>query len=48
MYVGRLGVLDGIPGLILSGLYAYYTFVKYAKFWELARDRQGETAGPPP
>ena len=35
MYVGRLGVLDGKPGLILSILYAYYTFVKYAKLWEI-------------
>jgi hypothetical protein len=25
--------------LILSGLYAYYTVMKYAKLWELARDR---------
>ncbi|RMH31841.1 MAG: glycosyltransferase family 2 protein [Nitrospirae bacterium] len=35
MSVLRLGMLDGMPGLILSGLYAYYTFVKYAKLWEL-------------
>ena len=35
MYVMRRGFLDGKPGLILSGLYAYYTFVKYAKFWEM-------------
>jgi glycosyltransferase involved in cell wall biosynthesis len=35
MYVGRAGWRDGMPGLILSGLYAYYTFIKYAKFWEL-------------
>jgi hypothetical protein len=40
MYVQRAGFLDGMPGLILSGLYAYYTFMKYAKFWELDRDRQ--------
>jgi hypothetical protein len=39
MYVGRAGFLDGMPGLILSGLYAYYTFIKYAKFWELAQQR---------
>ncbi len=38
MYVGRAGFLDGMPGLILSGLYAYYTFIKYAKFWELSRE----------
>jgi hypothetical protein len=23
--------------LILSGLYAYYTVMKYAKFWELSK-----------
>jgi len=23
--------------LILSGLHAYYTFIKYAKFWELTK-----------
>ena len=39
MYLQRVGFLDGMPGLILSGLYAYYTFMKYAKFWELDRDR---------
>jgi glycosyltransferase involved in cell wall biosynthesis len=40
MYVGRAGFLDGMPGLILSGLYAYYTFVKYAKFWESQKDAE--------
>lgn len=38
MYVWRAGFLDGIPGLILAGLYAYYTFVKYAKLWERCRE----------
>ena len=38
MYIFRLGFLDGMPGLILSGLYTYYTFVKYAKIWELEKD----------
>ncbi len=38
MYLMRQGFLDGMPGLILSGLYGYYTFMKYAKFWELQRD----------
>lgn len=37
MYLIRRGLLDGFPGLILSGLYAYYTFVKYAKLWEMTR-----------
>ena len=35
MYVARAGFLDRMPGLILAGLYAYYTFVKYATLWEL-------------
>ncbi|GJL62134.1 MAG: alpha-L-glycero-D-manno-heptose beta-1,4-glucosyltransferase [Nitrospirales bacterium] len=39
MYVLRLGFLDGKPGLVLSGLYAYYTFVKYAKLWELTHNK---------
>ena len=37
MYVQRRGFLDGMPGLILSGLYGYYTVMKYAKFWELTK-----------
>ena len=41
MYLGRAGFLDGMPGLILSGLYAYYTFIKYAKFWEMSRGQTG-------
>jgi len=39
MYVVRLGVLDGMPGLILAGLYAYYTFAKYARLWEISCGR---------
>ena len=37
MYGLRRGFLDGMPGLILSGLYGYYTLMKYAKFWELTK-----------
>jgi glycosyltransferase involved in cell wall biosynthesis len=38
MYLLRVGFLDRKPGLILSILYAYYTFVKYAKLWELQKN----------
>jgi len=41
MYALRQGFLDGMPGLILSLLYAYYTFVKYAKLWEAGRVKAG-------
>jgi glycosyltransferase involved in cell wall biosynthesis len=37
MYVGRAGFVDRTPGLILSGLYGYYSFIKYAKLWELRK-----------
>jgi glycosyltransferase involved in cell wall biosynthesis len=37
MYGLRQGFRDGMPGLILSVLYAYYTFAKYAKLWERGR-----------
>jgi hypothetical protein len=40
MFGLRRGFLDGMPGLILSGLYGYYTFMKYAKFWELTKDKR--------
>ncbi len=43
MYLFRAGFLDGMPGFILSGLYAYYTFIKYAKFWELARKQSARS-----
>ena len=52
MFVLRRGFLDGKPGLILCGLYGYYTFVKYAKFWEhsqkpltMVSHKEAETTG---
>jgi glycosyltransferase involved in cell wall biosynthesis len=33
MFFLRMGFLDGTYGLILSLLYSYYTFLKYAKAW---------------
>ena len=32
-YVVRGGFLDGVPGLLMAALSAYYGFVKYAKLW---------------
>jgi len=29
----QVGFLDGIPGLIVSGIPMYYVFLKYAKLW---------------
>ena len=35
VYFVQSGWRDGRHGFILAGLYAYYTFLKYAKLWEL-------------
>ncbi|MBZ0272933.1 glycosyltransferase family 2 protein [bacterium] len=36
-YFLQRGFLDGVPGLIVCVLAAYYVFLKYAKLWELSR-----------
>jgi hypothetical protein len=33
------GVRDGVPGLIISAMNAYYVFLKFAKLWELQNTR---------
>ncbi len=35
--VWKLGVLDGIPGLIIAVNSAFYVFLKHAKAWEIGR-----------
>lgn len=35
IYFVQQGFRDGRHGLVLASLYAYYTFLKYAKLWEL-------------
>jgi len=42
MYLFRRGFLDGWRGLLLAGLYACYTFAKYARLWDQQR---GPAAG---
>jgi glycosyltransferase involved in cell wall biosynthesis len=44
-YIWRRGALDGIYGLVLAILMAYYTFLKRAKLWELALHKESL---PPP
>lgn len=34
-YIAKGGIRDGVPGLIISALNAYYVFLKFAKLWEL-------------
>lgn len=45
LYFLRLGFLDGLPGLIVSGLGSYYAFLKKAKLWELRRSDRKSSAG---
>jgi glycosyltransferase involved in cell wall biosynthesis len=42
-YVLRRGVLDGVPGLVISAMNAHYVFMKFAKLWAL----QAEPTGAP-
>ena len=34
-YFAQQGFREGVPGLMISALNSYYTFLKYAKLWEL-------------
>jgi glycosyltransferase involved in cell wall biosynthesis len=38
-YVLKLGFLEGVPGLILAVVAAFYSFAKYAKLWEARHAR---------
>ena len=35
LYILKRGFLDGMPGFVISVLSSYYTFLKYAKLWEM-------------
>lgn len=37
-YVLRGGLRDGIPGLIISAMNAYYVFLKFSKLWERQKE----------
>jgi glycosyltransferase involved in cell wall biosynthesis len=41
-YVWKLGMLDGMPGFIISVISSYYVFLKYAKLWELQKSRKND------
>ena len=38
-YVLKLGLLDGVEGLIIAGMEGYSAFLKYAKLYELTRSQ---------
>lgn len=40
-YFLKLGVLDGVPGFVISVSAAYSMFLRYAKIWELQRREGG-------
>ncbi|MCZ6727750.1 MAG: glycosyltransferase family 2 protein [Acidobacteria bacterium] len=47
-YFLQLGVLDGLHGLVVCGLQAYGTFLKYVMLWDYReRERRGEEIGLP-
>jgi glycosyltransferase involved in cell wall biosynthesis len=44
-YILRGGFRDGVPGLIISSLNAYYVFLKFAKLWQLQQVRPSPGRG---
>jgi len=38
-YLLKRGITDGVPGLIISAMNAYYVGLKFAKLWEIQRSR---------
>jgi glycosyltransferase involved in cell wall biosynthesis len=38
-YLAHGGIRDGAPGFIISAMNAYYVFLKFAKLWELERQK---------
>ena len=45
VFVQQQGFRDGRHGLILASLYGYYTFLKYAKLWELQQRNAAARTG---
>jgi hypothetical protein len=45
-YLLRLGVIDGVAGLIISIVNAYSVFLKFAKLWELQKDPSSQLPTP--
>lgn len=41
-YIFKLGFLDGLPGFIIIVSTMFYVFIKYAKLWELKREKKDE------
>jgi glycosyltransferase involved in cell wall biosynthesis len=39
VFIAQQGFRDGHHGLVLASLYGYYTFLKYAKLWELQKGK---------
>lgn len=46
IFIWQRGFLDGRHGLVLAILYSYYTFLKYAKLWELQKTQANTAADP--
>jgi len=46
-YVARGGFRDGVPGLVISSMNAYYVFLKFAKLWEIQKQRAPAPASRP-
>lgn len=39
-YVLKRGFQDGMPGFLIGAMMGYYTFLKYARLWEIQRENK--------
>ena len=45
-YLLRLGIFDGVPGLIISIVNGYSVFLKFAKLWEVRKNPNAQSPKP--
>ncbi len=44
-YVAQQGFRDGLPGFMVAAFHGWYTYLKYAKLWELQLNGRNRPAG---
>ena len=40
LYIKKMGLLEGMHGLVFSVLFAWVHFLKWVKYWEIRREAE--------
>jgi hypothetical protein len=43
LYVRKMGLAEGMHGLVFSVMFAWVHYLKWAKYWELTRTKSAES-----